>query len=102
MIHAGSVLDELIRPPDADDGNLDAPFAEEFQDRAAVSTRKDVVFQGDDDFRDPAESSGQLRVNRLGEARVDDGAIETFGGELGSSLPGDALHVAQRKEGHLV
>jgi regulator of sigma E protease len=43
MIDARGVLDELVGPADADDGHLDAPFAEELKHGAAIPARPGVV-----------------------------------------------------------
>ena len=102
VIDTRGVFDELVGPADADHRCVNPFLAEEFEHRTAVAAHEHVVFERDDDFRHVGELFGEFRVNRLGEARIDDGAVETFGGELSGGLLRDGLHVAERKERDLV
>lgn len=76
------MFDELVGPADANHRDVNPFLAEEFEHRAAVTAHEDMVFEGHHHFGHTGEPRRQFLVDRLGEAGVDDGAVEALGGEL--------------------
>jgi hypothetical protein len=60
-----------------------------------------MVFQRHDQSASPAEKFVRAGVERLGEARVDDGAVEAFRRELLGGLARDGVHRAEAEQRHL-
>src|SRR5262245_37281533 len=102
MVDGRGVFYELIRPADANNRHLDSFLAEQFQNGASVTAHQDMILQSHHYLRNAAEASRQILVQRLGKTGIDDGAVESFGGEDISGLLGHLLHIAEREEGDLV
>src|ERR1043166_7030941 len=93
MIHRGGVLDELIRPAEAHHRDMNSSIAVEFEHDAPIPAHEHMVLQGDDHFGDTAKLRGQVLVDRFGESRINDGAVEALGRELLGGFPGPQLHI---------
>ena len=72
------MLDELVRPTDADDRGLDILIGQVIANDAAVTALQHVVLDGHNNIRRLGEKLGGPGINRLGEARVDDRSVDVF------------------------
>ncbi len=95
----GAMLDELIRPADADDGRRDTLVGEVFHDGAAEAVVEDVVFHGADDFAAAGEELNGGGIEGLDPAGVDDGGGVSLFFEFGGGLKGGLAHVAEGDDG---
>src|SRR5258706_15214054 len=66
-----AMLDELIRPADADDGGFDTGVIEMFDDGAAEAVVQDMVLDGADDFDAACKEFDGAGIERLDPAGID-------------------------------
>ena len=95
------MFDELVGPTDPDDGCLDLAFGEQFHHGTAVAARQRMILDRDDHVgRAPEELVG-TGIQRLGESGIDQGDVEILALQMLGRFTGQALHVAQGKDGDL-
>jgi len=97
-----AVLNELVRPADADNGRVNASVTELFYDPCAESVAKHMVFECADDLHFFGEGFKAGHVEGLDPARVDECDGETFGFEFCFGSLGDREHVAKSDKGNVV
>ena len=93
-----SVLDELIRPADAFDGCGEAVGVEVFDHSAAEAIVEDVVFKGANHLAAAGAVFEHSSVQRLDEARIDEGHRKSEGFEAGFDVLGHGKHRAEADE----
>ena len=74
----GGVLDEFIRPPDANDWGLDLLVSQMIANDAAVAALQYMILDGHDDVCGTGKKLGGSGVDWLGVSRVDDGGIDVL------------------------
>ena len=75
FILRGGVLNELIRPTDADNRCCDVLVTEQLQHRRTITAHQRVIFQRHNHVRRATEQLMRGSINRLGETRIDDSHI---------------------------
>ncbi len=95
------VFDEFIRPADTNDRRLNLLVGQMISDDAAVAAFQHMILDGHDDIRSLGKKLGRTAIDRLGEARVDDGDVDVFSAKFLNGVVCDRAHRAKRKKCHL-
>ena len=94
-----SVLDEFIRPSDANDGRVNVLRVQMLDDGAAEAVVEHVIFERADNFHAAREKLERPGVHRLDPARIDQG----HGDAVFLELPGGFLrhfeHIPKAEDG---
>ena len=96
-----AVLDEIVGPADANDGNRHAHVVEGFDDGRAEAAHLDVVFEGDEAGDAACVKLEHFAIERLDETGIDDGGGEAFALEALSQLLGQGQQVAESEDGEV-
>src|ERR1700737_1551119 len=97
-----SVFDELIGPADALNRSVNAEIAKCLQDSAAESACQDVIFQSENHIDAAREKFQSLKIERLGEARIDDRGADSFLFQFASDFFGHWDERAQSEDSNAV
>ena len=81
-----AVLDELVRPADANHWNADSQLAECLQDGRSEAARLDVVFKGNEGRNPAGVMLDEFKIERLDEAWIDDSGRDAVGFEARSEV----------------
>ena len=99
----GAVLHEAV--PDADprelDGTSEATIRQKLGHRAAEPAGQDVLLDGDQPTHSCGQVAEEVGVQRLGEARVHHGSLDSQFGKPVSRGDGGSKRVADRDEGNV-
>ena len=98
LFSGGGMFHEFIGPADSNYRDLNRVVAEEFKDCTAVAAMEHVVFNGDYQVCILCVEKGELFIQGLNKARVDDGSFVTFQRKRLSCFKSHGVHVAQGKD----
>ena len=73
-----SVLNELIRPADPDQGRVDPGIGEMFRHCSSIATRKGVVLQRAENFHTTGKELKGCHIKRLDPSGIDDRGLDSL------------------------
>src|SRR3569833_286286 len=95
------MLDEVVGPSDADDGDRAADFLKGFEDGGTEAAHLDVILEGDEGCDAASVLSEHVAIDGLDEARIDDCGGEAVATETAGELTCVSDHGTEAKDGDI-
>src|SRR5580698_7337617 len=95
------MLDELIWPADADDGNRESHFFDSFNDGGAEAAHFHVILKGDESRNAGGVARQHLAIEWLDEAGIDDCSGVAIAPEKPGERLGERDHGAEAEDGDI-